>query len=196
MTNGDEQDEQEDDLWRRLNISSLAHTFKAFDKVKGSGQAYDLLWQLARGESDRKFVMLYGITGSGKTHLIEAMLIEWANRGISAGYRTMSQIMRHLKQGIGTGFYDEYFKRLCEMPRLVIDDVGMGTIESRFEIADLEDIIAERYHRRYHPVPVVTIMATNKNIQELPNRITSRFYDPEFGAVALMECRDYRRRKL
>lgn len=177
-------------------MSTLAHNFEAFEQVPGSQEAFGTMRELATGESDRKFVLLYGTPGSGKTHLIEATLIEWAKRGVFAGYRTMSQIMRHLKQGIGTGFYNETFKRLCETPRLIIDDIGMGTIESRFETADLEDIIGERYHRRYRPEPIVTIAATNKDIKELPERIVSRFFDPEFGVVIKLGTGDYRRRKL
>lgn len=177
-------------------MSTLAHTFEVFEQVPNSKNAYDVMYKLAIGQSDRKFVLLYGTPGSGKTHLIEATLIAWAKLGIASRYFTMSQIMRHLKQGIGTGFYNEIFKNLCETPRLVVDDIGMGSIESRFEIADLEDIIAERYHKRYLTEPIVTIAATNKDVKELPERIVSRFYDPEFGVVIKLGTTDYRRRKL
>jgi len=178
-----------------LNVSTLAHNFEAFTKVPGTEKAHDAMYKLATGQSDKKFILLYGVTGSGKTHLIEATLIAWAKQGIVVHYFTMSQIMRNLKQGIGTGFYNETFKNLCETPRLVVDDIGMGSIESRFEIADLEDIIGERYHKRYLMEPIVTIAATNKDIRELPERIVSRFYDPEFGAVIKLGTTDYRRRK-
>jgi hypothetical protein len=71
----------------------------------------------------------------------------------------------------------------------------MGTTESRFEISDLEDIIDLRYRKRYYPeCDLVTILATNKDIKELPDRVVSRFYDPEFGVVLYMGDKDYRRR--
>ena len=90
--------------------------------------------------------------------------------------------------------YNELFRRLCETSKLVIDDVGMGSIESKWEISELEDIVNERYHTRYK-TDKITILASNKDIKELPDRIVSRFYDPEFGKVLLIKSGDYRRRK-
>jgi DNA replication protein DnaC len=186
---------------RRYNLSSPGHTFANFKKVPGTEEALELMQRVSEGKSDRKFVLLYGMTGCGKTYLIEALILAWAESGKGAYYQTMSEIMRRLKgamrdsQDITKMPYDELFKRLCERERLIIDDVGMGTIESRWEIAELEDIINERYHGRYYPDGKITILATNKDITELPDRIVSRFYDPEFGAVIHIKAPDYRRRR-
>lgn len=184
-----------------INVSSPSHTFAKFDKVPGTEEVLALLQDIVSGKSDRKFVLLYGITGCGKTYLIEALILAWAENRKGTYYQTMSEIMRRLKgamrnsQDTSQMSYDELFKRLCERERLIIDDVGMGTIESRWEIAELEDIVNERYHKRYYPDGKITVMATNKDITELPDRIVSRFYDPEFGAVIHIKAQDYRRRR-
>ena len=72
----------------------------------------------------------------------------------------------------------------------------MGTTESRFEVSDLEDIIDLRYRKRFYPTyDLVTILATNKDIKDLPDMVASRFYDSEFGIVLYMGAEDYRRRR-
>lgn len=184
----------------RLNISSFEHTFENFDKVAGAETAYDIFRKLGEGESDRKFILCFGGYGCGKTYLIEATIIAWAKRGIRSRYQTMSQLMRYLKRCMGNGHippYDTAFEAVCSKTQhLIIDDVGMGTIESKWEIAELEDIINERYNKRYYDDGKVTILASNKNINKLPDRVVSRFYDPEFGAVILNEAKDYRKRKV
>jgi len=182
---------------RRFNISSLEHTFAKFRANAETQEAVDTLESVASGESDRQFILLYGATGCGKTHLIEATVIAWAQRGIGSRYQTFSEIARHLKSSLrNPPEYEIYFKNLCDAERLIIDDFGSGTTESRFEVSDLEDIIDTRYRRRYYPTKQVTILASNKDIKELPDRVISRFFDPEFGSVVCMGNVDYRRRKV
>ena len=90
--------------------------------------------------------------------------------------------------------YEQMFERICSWDRLIIDDVGMGTVEGTWELSTLEDIISERYHHRYYPSPVITIMATNKDITQIPDRIVSRFFDPEVGIVICNKAPDFRKR--
>ncbi len=152
---------------------------------------------LSEGTLKKQFVLLYGTTGCGKTHLIEATIINWAKNGIKSRYMTFSEIARGLKNELrkGAEYYDRLFAVHKDTPRLIVDDFGSGTTESRFEISDLEDIIDLRYRKRYYPdCQLVTILASNKDIKELPDRIVSRFYDPEFGVVLCMGNKDYRMR--
>lgn len=183
---------------KRLGISSFGHTFENFEITAPVKGAYQTLKTLAEGKSDRKFILLYGKTGCGKTYLIEALIIEWATRTIFSRYRTFSDIVRYLKGGLSTpGLYEQRFSSIRDVSKLIIDDYGMGTTESRFEVSELEDIIDLRYRRRYYPDSKdVTILTSNKDIKELPDRVTSRFYDPEFGVVFYMGDRDYRKRKI
>lgn len=187
------------DKLMRFNISSLGHTFESFKANPETQVAKALLKNLSEGNSSKKFVLIYGTTGCGKTHLIEASIISWAKRNLFTRYYTFSDIARSLKTALRKGgeYYESLFKRYCEVDRLVVDDIGMGTTESRFEISDLEDIIDNRYRKRYYPnTNLVTILASNKDIREIPDRVVSRCYDPEFGAVIYMGDKDYRKRRL
>jgi len=198
MNNGQAPEDTKDKL-SRFNLSSLNHTFENFRQVKGTLGAFNVFHNLAGGKSDKKFILCFGVTGSGKTHLIEATIIAWAKQGIFARYNTMSEILRRLKSSFRQGHippYEEVFKKICETPKLIIDDYGMGSTETRWEVSELEDIINERYHKRYYNDGKITILASNKDIKGLPDRVVSRFYGPEFGAVVFMEAGDYRRRKL
>lgn len=193
-----EEPESKSDSLSRFNLSSLEHTFKNFRQLKGTEQAYDAFYKLSQGKLGKKFVFCYGTVGCGKTHLIEATVIEWAKQGIGSRYQTMSEIMRWLKKAMKPNSvppYDMLFERVCNQDKLIIDDVGMGTIESNWELAELEDIINERYHKRFRDDGKVTILASNKKPSDLPDRVVSRFFDPEVGVVVFIGAGDYRRRE-
>lgn len=182
---------------KRFNISSLKHTFETFiTDTDETRECKRVMQALSSGDSKLKFVLLWGATGCGKTHLIEATIINFAKHGVRSYYLTFSDIARRLKTELRKGgdWYDVQFKAYRDCPILIVDDFGMGTTESRFEISDLEDIVDSRYRRRYYPEKLITILATNKDIKDLPDRIVSRFYDPEFGKVLFLGNKDYRRR--
>ncbi len=186
------------DKLRRFGISSFSHTFENFiTRTSETKECKKVMQALSNGESKLKFVLLWGTTGCGKTHLIEATIINWAEHGVRSYYQTFSDITRRLKEQLKKGgdFYDEQFKAYRDRPILIVDDFGMGNTESRFEISDLEDIVDWRYRKRYYPENLITLLATNKDLKELPDRIVSRFYDFEFGAVLYMGNKDYRKRK-
>ena len=105
----------------------------------------------------------------------------------------MGDIMRTLKSAIraenGMFSLDVILDNYCKSAHLIIDDVGMGGSGSNWEFGQLEEIIVYRYRER-----LVTVMTTNRDLKELPERIVSRFYDPEIGCVVLNDAPDYRRR--
>lgn len=181
---------------RAFNISSLNHTFGNFKADSNTKEAMLTMKALSDGELKKQFVLLYGTTGCGKTHLIEATVINWAKNNIPSRYMTFSEMARRLKTMLRKGgeFYELQFNTYRDSKRLIVDDFGMGTTESQFEISELEDIVDLRYRKRYYPdCDFVTILATNKDIKELPDRVVSRFYEPEFGVVLYMGDKDYRR---
>lgn len=86
--------------------------------------------------------------------------------------------------------HEELLCNYCYAERLILDDVGMGGSGSEWEYGQLEEIIGVRYRER-----LFTILTTNRNLTELPERIVSRFNDPEVGRVILNSAGDFRRLK-
>ena len=187
------QEEKREELRKSLGVTSLENTFANFKPAEGTQKALIAFSALASGETEWKMLLCYGGVGNGKTHLCEAAAIALYKRGLFARVSTMAVLMRALKECMHPEphiSYEELLNNYCHAERLIIDDVGMGGSGSEWEYGQLEEIIIARYRDR-----LFTILTTNRDISELPERITSRFYDPEVGRIILNQGADYRRQK-
>jgi len=176
-----------------LGVSSLENTFDNFKPTQGTGMAFAAFRQLASGETEWRMLLCYGGVGNGKTHLCEATAIALYKRGFFCRVMTMARIMRALKECMrpdSLTAYDELIDRYCRCERLIVDDVGMGGSGSEWEFGQLEEIVVVRYRER-----LFTILTTNRDLTELPERIVSRFRDHDIGRVVLNSGEDYRRLK-
>lgn len=176
-----------------LCVASLDNTFKSFKPLAGTEKALAAFKAMAESKTRWKMLLCYGSVGNGKTHLCEATVIELYMRGIFCRVMTMAGIMRALKRTMHDNFFDSYdvlLDRFCYAKHLIIDDVGMGGSGSEWEYGQLEEIIVVRYRER-----LFTILTTNRDLTELPERIVSRFRDPDVGRVVLNSGLDFRRLK-
>ena len=183
-------EQRREELRKSLRISSLENTFDSFKPTKGTEKALAAFKVLAVGKTKWQMLLCYGGVGNGKTHLCEATALTLYRRGIFCRVMTMSRIMTALKGCMGTGRYisqEELLSNYCHSEHLIIDDVGMGGSGSEWEFGQLEEIIAARYRER-----LFTILTTNRDISELPDRIVSRFRDPDVGRVVLNSGEDFR----
>jgi len=186
-------EQRREELRKSLGVSSLNNTFANFKLVKGTEKALAAFKALAEGLTKWKMLICYGGVGNGKSHLCEATAITLYRRGIFCRVMTMARIMRALKQCMGPeplAPYDELLDRYCHCGHLIVDDVGMGGSGSDWEYGQLEEVVVARYRER-----PFTIMTTNRDLTELPERIVSRFQDPDVGRVVLNDGADYRRLK-
>ena len=176
-----------EELRQSLGVASLDNTFDNFKIVEGTRKAYTAALALATGDVDWEMLLLYGGVGNGKTHLLEATALALYKRGLFCRVMTMDRIMGVLKECIGSDqSLDALLRRYGQSERLIIDDAD-GTA---WEFEQLEKIIRVRYRER-----LFTIMTTNRDLRELPERVVSRFSDPDVGRVVLNEGLDYRRRE-
>ncbi len=183
-------EEQREDLRKSLGVASLDNTFENFKALPGTEQALSSFNALASGETDWKMLLCYGGVGNGKTHLCEATAITLYKRGLFGRVLTMAKLMGALKNTMRSDSglsMDALMGLFSNSKVLIIDDVGMGGSGSEWEYGQLEEIIVHRYRER-----LFTILTTNRDITELPERITSRFRDPEKGRVVLNKGEDYR----
>jgi len=85
------------------------------------------------------------------------------------------------------GLYDEVFKNYCRAERLILDDVGMGGTGSNWEWGEFEEIICYRYKNE-----LLTVVTTNMDIPQLPDRVVSRFRDKTKARMVKNGADDYR----
>ena len=173
-----------------FGVSNLNHTFESFKPFPGTKEAYGAFRAVAEG-TGKPFLLCYGGVGNGKTHLLEALALKLRERGIASKLWVVADFLAFLRRLIHDSSkedLDVVIERYQSGGVLLFDDFGMeyGT---DWEMSVIERIINGRYRSRS-----ITVINTNKDLDELPERIVSRFFDPEIGIVVLNQGKDYRRR--
>ena len=166
--------------------SGLAHgsgTFETFKCRAGTGDALDAVKAWCRGLGP-PLLLLAGVPGNGKTHLLEAAGAVLEQGGEQVLYRTTQRLLKEWRASFdGHGDAPHAF---MDVPWLLLDDLmrEAGTDWSR---ATLDELVDHRYSRRMR-----TLMATNMEKPELPPRLRSRLSDAEIGRIVAMTATDYR----
>ena len=152
---------------------------------------YNAFHDIAFGSTEVFMVFCYGFAGTGKTHLLKAMVNQVRLSGKTIGYVNWAQLIDALKRAMGNdeipGLYDLILHNYLTAPALAIDDLGMGTTNTQWENSILERIVVERYERR-----LLTAIVSNKDITELPDRVISRFKDQDTSIIVVTKAKDYR----
>ncbi len=133
--------------------------------------------------------LLEDFTVTHNTHLLNAI----ANRVLERGYRVklimMAELLSELRMSIESNQVDFKMKELKEVPYLVIDELGLeyGT---DWEKEKVEELLASRWSNGRF-----TVVATNRDIEELPPRIRDRFKDRHLSRWVKNEALSYRESK-
>lgn len=179
-----------------LGVTSLNNTFDKMQHPRGFESVFNAFKDLGEGKSTYYMLLVYGGTGNGKTMCCEATVITLWDRNIRCRRHRWSDVVRHLKELMKLGGYEEYFNKFRGVPYLMIDDVGSGSTGGSWEWGELEDIVDYRLEHR-----LMTIIATNLDIKPdpknpnrpfIPERIISRFRDRNRAILVLNEAPDQR----
>lgn len=173
-------------------VTERLQTFDRFTQLPGTGNALRAFQNLATGRTDMPFILCYGDTGCGKTHLCQALVTTLNQRGIKAFYYSVPALMDVLRKAIETNSVDEWVTALGRMEGLALDDFGSG-INSDWAMEKLQEIIDTRWTSKR-----ITALTMNKTLSELTimsPRIFSRMCDQELSVVVRNEGRDYRTKK-
>lgn len=188
-SNNDE--EKPIDVCKVLNIMSTANTFENFKKLSGTNECYEAAKSMLN-KNHKPMLLIVGGCGNGKTHLLESISLELYKKDIRCPVHTWSDIRRKLLQAMnrprpGQIDYDTIFEQIRSAEYRIIDDIGMGSKMTDWEVGELEDIVNHRYRNK-----LFTVMTSNRTLEELPERVVSRFFDPEVGRIVVNRGKDYR----
>jgi DNA replication protein DnaC len=144
-----------------------------------------------------RWLTLVGKVDRGKTHLAIAICHRWMERGKAARYAFVPLLLKELRDGFeleGEQSYRMVFDRLCRVPLLVLDDLGVEK-PSYWAQEQIQTIV---HYRGINGLPLV--VTSNKPLDSLeidPDmRIASRLQRESWCRVIALEAREHRLRLL
>jgi len=139
---------------RILRLQKAAHlpagkTLATFDLTHMPLQIRRLLPRLCRGEfvDHADNLLLFGLPGRGKTHLVAAIGHEMVQRGRTVLFTPVYRLVDRLLRARRDLEMEAELRRLDRFDLLILDDIGYVQ-QSRDEMEVLFTLLAERYERR------------------------------------------------
>jgi DNA replication protein DnaC len=128
----------------------------------------------------RVWFVLVGPSGSGKTYLAAAIANERIKQGQPVFFQTAPDLLDHLRSAFAPESempYDELFEKVCNIPLLILDDLGVqaGTSWAKEK---LDQLLNYRY---IHQLP--TVITTGTFVEELDERIRTRLSSPRLSQI-------------
>ncbi len=127
----------------QVNTTKTLETFDfGFNPTINRQQVFDLA--TCSFIRQKRNALICGQTGTGKTHLVQAVAHEAARQGFEVLYITADQLLRHLHGGRADGSLDKRLASYLAPDLLVIDDYGLKPPPPTGAV-DLYDVINGRY---------------------------------------------------
>lgn len=106
----------------RLNAG---YTFDAFVKGKSNALAYNACYELGKKNNQSSFdsLFIYGMSGLGKTHLMQAVAHRYQKAGRGVCYFDASEFMRKLMQAFTESKVPEFKRNIQKAELFILDDV-------------------------------------------------------------------------
>lgn len=92
-------------------------------------------------------VLVCGPTGTGKSHLVNALGFEALRRGHSILMKSAHRLLTELNASRADGTFGRRFAKVCSVDLLIVDDFGLRPLTSQ-GAEDLYEIVRERYERK------------------------------------------------
>ncbi|MBN1857118.1 MAG: ATP-binding protein [Dehalococcoidia bacterium] len=171
---------------RARGVRSPQQTFETFEQRDGSRQALSYARQLGDGSATFIWLLIFGGTGNGKTHLCNAMARESIRRGVDTRLVSVADLFAALRSAMDTSKGESVMAWYKQTQFLILDDYGVQ-YGSDWEAARFDELMTFRF-ANYLP----TAMTTNLDLVTLPERIRSRFEDRRLSRIAHNSAPDCR----
>ncbi len=137
----------------RLPIKFLSATLDAYrpyriEQAKVLARARRFVDEFVPRATSTRALLFCGPPGTGKTHLLTAMLRELAlKKGVRGRYEEFFLLLSDIRDGFSRGLSSrEWLEPLREVEVLAIDEIGKGGKNREFEQGVLDEIISVRYN--------------------------------------------------
>jgi DNA replication protein DnaC len=160
----------------RRSTANSTKTLETFDFTFNPALNRQQLLRLASCDFVRQHrnLLICGPTGTGKTHLAQALVHEACRQGFDALFTSVSKMLQHLNGGRADGTYDRRLQSYLRPHLLVLDDFGLKALQPPAP-SDLYDIIDSRYEQGS------ILLTSNRAPAEWPDV----FLDPLLASAAL-----------
>lgn len=145
-------------------------TLEGFDFSFNPGIDQQQITDLADGRfiAEKVSVLIAGPSGTGKSHVAQALGHCAVRQGYDVLFTTQTQLLGQIHAARATGNVERKLQTLVRLPLLIIDDFGLKPFKSGQD-EDFHDLIAERYER------TATIITSNLDFAEwgdaFPNKL-------------------------
>jgi len=158
-------------LLTRLKFENLDPQGKSDNPA--NQELFGLAYQAAREFADKPegWLVLFGASGCGKTHLAAAITNHCIENDRPAFYISTPDLLDHLRSTFSPNSevpYDEFFEQVRNTPLLVLDDLGAQST-TPWAKEKLEQLLNHRYSNQL-PTVIVSILP----VDELEERIRTR----------------------
>jgi DNA replication protein DnaC len=145
---------------RRANFRTTK-TLEQFDFERLPALNRTLVNDLAAGRylAECAPILIVGPSGTGKSHLAQALGQCAIRQGVDTVFTTCAQLTASLNAARANGGYERRLAAFARVPLLIIDDFGLKPLRTPAD-EDLHDLIAERYET------AATIVTSNLDFPE------------------------------